>query len=301
MRWIPGFLALVLMVVGCTSTNDFLQEVGSTRIVQAAPNLAPQSLDDPDRIQVAQWTVNNACLDLDGTLVDLVNLSAGCDGEDTEPCEMTDTSQILPFSNSRCAGGLVIGANAEDPVDVALDVVFTMTVRRARPPDLPDGSDYDGDEVANEADNCPLVFNEDQRDDNMDGIGDACSVSDGAGGFLLDSDADGVPDTADNCVWEYNPGQENTTGVAAEGINDGIGDACTEQIANVVDSSGQSEITVMLGPVPLLQQRGRLSYVTVDMDDALDCGDWSGDCRLDVARIRLCVRTDLASAGAGCP
>jgi len=35
-------------------------------------------------------------------------------------------------------------------------------------------NDNDGDQVCNEIDNCPLVYNPDQLDFNNDGIGDAC-------------------------------------------------------------------------------------------------------------------------------
>jgi hypothetical protein len=36
------------------------------------------------------------------------------------------------------------------------------------------GPDTDGDGIPDACDNCPLVFNPDQRDSNRNGIGDAC-------------------------------------------------------------------------------------------------------------------------------
>jgi hypothetical protein len=196
---------------------------------------------------------------------------------------------------------VVIGANPDEALNVNLVARFTMQVRRAQPVELDPGEDFDGDTFTDDVDNCPIYPNPDQRDDNMDGIGDVCSVADGAGGFVRDSDADGIADSRDNCVWEYNPGQRNTTGVSEKGLNDGIGDACTEQIATVVDAAGSSEIRVVLGPVGLSQLRSRPSYITVDINDAVRCGDWSGDCRLDVGKIRFCAADDISSAGAGCP
>ena len=45
-------------------------------------------------------------------------------------------------------------------------------------------------------------------------------------GGCLDSDADGIMDTADNCPFEANPLQEDFHGVGASSGPDGIGDAC---------------------------------------------------------------------------
>ena len=36
------------------------------------------------------------------------------------------------------------------------------------------GSDFDGDGIENDKDNCPLDYNPDQKDSNHDGVGDAC-------------------------------------------------------------------------------------------------------------------------------
>ena len=70
--------------------------------------------------------------------------------------------------------------------------------------------DSDGDGIVNGSDNCPTVFNPDQKDTDGDHIGDACDS---------DDDNDGIPDTRDNCPLVSNPNQ-------ADSDHDGIGDAC---------------------------------------------------------------------------
>ncbi len=76
--------------------------------------------------------------------------------------------------------------------------------------DAPQVLDTDGDGIADEVDNCPLVPNKDQIDSDGDGVGDACES---------DFDGDGIIDSLDNCPEIENPGQEDAD-------NDGIGDAC---------------------------------------------------------------------------
>ena len=76
------------------------------------------------------------------------------------------------------------------------------------------------------ADNCPFVSNEDQRDSDADGVGDACETSPPPPPLASppppppppDKDGDGVPDSKDNCPNLANQDQRDADG-------DGIGDA----------------------------------------------------------------------------
>jgi len=96
-------------------------------------------------------------------------------------------------------------------------------------------------------DNCPLVYNPDQSDYDLDSLGDscdACTDTDGDGygnpGFpanlceddncpdtnnpgQADFDVDGVGDLCDNCLNDPNPDQSDLDG-------DGIGDVCDEEV-----------------------------------------------------------------------
>ena len=71
-------------------------------------------------------------------------------------------------------------------------------------PDAADPNDVDGDGVANAADNCAMSSNVDQHDEDGDAIGDAC----------------------DNCPTAANPTQADTTELAVQAFEDGVGDAC---------------------------------------------------------------------------
>lgn len=291
-RGAPALLALaVLAVAGCTESNDFVSDIGTTRLFFVDPGLLRQRVSDPQvPIQVAEWQVQQATLiDGEGRILDL--LAGGS-------CSVVDTAFFLTSATGKCSSGLVIGSSDEAQT-VTLSLRFTMQVRRAEPVDLPATADEDQDGVNNARDNCPLEPNADQEDMTADGIGDACSLLDPISHLeVLDSDADGVEDVADNCVWFDNPMQENTSGVNG----DQIGDACTEQIGQV-QFAGSATIEFSPPPLSLVQPRDVVSFLVVDFDDpgALSC-DWAaGTCELNPARVRACVATSLVSAAAGCP
>ncbi len=80
--------------------------------------------------------------------------------------------------------------------------------------------DADGDGIQDGCDNCPMVINPDQANNDLDAFGNACDNCPNT--FDLsqtDSDGDGLGDLCDNCPGAVNPGQEDCD-------NDGYGDAC---------------------------------------------------------------------------
>jgi len=81
-------------------------------------------------------------------------------------------------------------------------------------------------------DNCVAVFNPDQADFDMDGIGNACDSTP-----YGDEDQDGIGNTIDNCIYHSNPGQ-------ADLDNNGIGDVCDPEI-HAEDKSINNVVSVL--------------------------------------------------------
>jgi hypothetical protein len=100
-------------------------------------------------------------------------------------------------------------------------------------PNLKYDSDFDGDGISNEIDNCPYLFNPDQKDINFNGIGDACE----------DDDGDGIPNALDNCPDVYNPNQKDSDG-------DGIGDVCDDKDNRFLEQN--TFIAYFLGALAIL-------------------------------------------------
>ncbi len=83
-------------------------------------------------------------------------------------------------------------------------------------------NDQDGDNIPDDADNCPALPNPDQNDTDGDGTGDACDD---------DMDGDGRINVKDNCPLVPNPNQEDQD-------NDGLGDACDGRDDSDDDNDG---------------------------------------------------------------
>jgi hypothetical protein len=104
----------------------------------------------------------------------------------------------------------------------ACNAAFDIT--STRPPD------GDNDGTSDSADNCVLVANEDQRDDDADGLGDVCDPCEGPQSGL-DSDGDGDDDLCDPCP----------TGANSDEDGDGVLDGCDACPADADDQADDDE------------------------------------------------------------
>ena len=103
------------------------------------------------------------------------------------------TNRTLKFVNTSLSGG-----NAD---------IESVRIYRANTQPL---ADADGDTVVNNLDNCPLIINTDQLDNESDGAGDVCDS---------DDDNDGSTDTDEITIYFTNPLVPDTDG---DGVLDGF-------------------------------------------------------------------------------
>jgi len=280
---------LPLAATACTETSDLVIDAGTAIPVVADPDLVSQGLTDAElRIQVAEWSVEK------------LELFFGDDPEAhdmkfSRTCKFVSTAVAPSVSHDKCASGIVLDAGDGSPVPVTLHMRFTMDMRRGKPKELNPSLDDDGDGIVNARDICPYVYDPGQEDVDRNLIGDACALN-GA----PDTDGDGSRDGIDNCLWDANPDQANTTGVSADGISDAIGDACMEQVAVVTDrATGDRVIDVTLDLGEVADLGDRIAFLVVDFSSrtSITC-TWSdgvtGACELDTSKIKGCVTTGTA-------
>ena len=123
--------------------------------------------------------------------------------------------------------------------------------------------DYDSDGIPDGDDNCPDDYNPDQKDNDLDGLGDICDP---------DDDDDGISDDEDNCPDDYNLGQGDED-------DDGIGDACDNCLSH---TNGPS-----LGTCVKTKSSMIVSYRVGDPKDFIictseaDCEATGGTCQLE--------------------
>ncbi|MFN3197716.1 MAG: thrombospondin type 3 repeat-containing protein, partial [Bradymonadia bacterium] len=114
----------------------------------------------------------------------------------------------LPMSSNP---GVDLGANFGTPIDIANSGGVSCT-------------DFDGDGLCDDEDNCPFAANVGQADTDGDGLGDACDAC--ANDATNDADGDGICQDVDNCITVANADQTDNNG-------DGFGDACVSVNADI--------------------------------------------------------------------
>ncbi|MBW1807426.1 MAG: thrombospondin type 3 repeat-containing protein [Deltaproteobacteria bacterium] len=155
-------------------------------------------------------------IDQDGACADSDNCpeDANPDQADGDSDEVGDVCDNCPTISN--------GDQADDDQDGAGDLCDVC------PYDPDDDIDQDG--ACADSDNCPGQFNPQQLDFDDDGQGDVCDLDIDGDGIYEDGDASGTvsdnpcaagqtQDCDDNCLWAFNPQQNDFD-------SDGIGDAC---------------------------------------------------------------------------
>ncbi|MDD5178153.1 MAG: MopE-related protein [Candidatus Nanoarchaeia archaeon] len=124
-------------------------------------------------------------------------------------------------------------------------------------------SDIDGDQVLNEDDNCVTTPNSDQSDIDGDHIGDVCDD---------DKDGDGIKNNKDNCVITPNPDQEDSD-------DDGIGDVCDDDNDNDQIPDDQDNCEIDYNPGQEDNDQDDIGDVCDDDDDNDGIKDNKDNCQ----------------------
>ncbi len=156
--------------------------------------------------------------------------------------------------------------------------------------------DCDDDGVDDLEDNCVEVPNPLQKDNDLDGVGNACDNCPNASAdpSQIDTDEDGVGDVCDNCINDPNPNQNDRD-------LDGTGDACPFEAATTWSSTQLLNAMTIDESDPSFKQPeryeiamgGQLEQASVTLDIAGLISLWGGTITEGVTTVPLGERTQL--------
>jgi hypothetical protein len=289
-----GVLAAFAIAVSlsCQTVRDPLppQAALNVEITDSAVATQISNLPAP---QVAAWRIDelsaSGITGVDGTYSFL--FSGACFYQQS-------AALAIPFTSACQTSGLTLAPRSDLLTASFRFRISRLELRAAARPDLSPTADPDGDGIPNSVDNCPIIFNPDQANINVNGEilknGDACSDLDGSGKPTIpDQDQDGVSDFLDNCLWYPSPAAPGTA-IPPDSDHDGIGDAC-ERVAPVVLPSGGLKLEC--DNVTFKAQSSTITLFRLDFGrpGVLTCDSGFTGCTLTAGALKLSLAGSLAT------